>query len=79
MKQYYVYDARSSEIVYRAGSIEDLFKKMKKGGMCKTNQDNYHEPFWFYLKQDVHGNDDDAREVSYKKLMKEAKRLGLVK
>ena len=91
MKQYYAYNASGSTVAFRAGSIKDLLKKMAKGCPCKTNEDwksrieglNKNmvilEPFYFYVKNDTHDDDDCALSIRAKKVMKEAIKHGFIK
>jgi hypothetical protein len=79
--QYFVHSACSSEIVGRAGSLEDLLKKLydpkDEYSLLNIIGLNKKEPWCFYKKNDVHSDDYDAESIPLTTIQKLAKELGI--
>ena len=80
--QYYAYSACSSEIIGRAGSLENLLKKLHdpkdeyslvyRLGLTKK------EPWYFYVKNDVHDDDDNVKQIPLNTVQTAARKLGII-
>ncbi len=82
MKQYYAYNACSSEIISRAGSLEDLLKKLYKPnedyGLIYRLGLNKKEPWYFYVKSDIHGNDYESTSIPIENVQEVARKIGIL-
>ena len=81
MKQFYAYDACSSEIVERASSLFNLLNKWKgtsRVWLARHLGEKGTEPLYFYEKKDIHGNDDDATQIPLNKVREEAVKCGIL-
>lgn len=86
MKQVYAYCSISSEILKRAGSLPELFAKLMKGDsewLLKKLQQfskdgGLSSSLLFYEKSDVHDDDDRAKWIDGKEVLKAAKEMGIL-
>jgi hypothetical protein len=82
MKQYYAYSASSSKIIGRAGTLEDLLKKLHnpKDEYSLTYRIglNRKEPWYFYVKNDVHEDDDEAQGIELSVIQDTARKLKII-
>lgn len=90
-KEFYAYDACSSEVAYRAGTLEDLLNKVLAGcnwGKKKEawNTDGFkhcigltkREPYYFYSKKQF-DDDDNCKQIEKQSVINVAIEIGLIK
>jgi len=85
VKQVYAYCSTSSEILKRAGSVDDLllkFKQKDKAWLIRkleemSKQHGLSCSVNFYEKSDVHGDDNDAIWIDGAVILTAADQLGI--